>query len=116
MFKRHASVVLLPQGQYTKQGGLLGYNEICESLETGRPPMITMWDSAAKAEYAYQDSKWISYDSVRTMEEKAEYALELGLAGMFMWSIDTEDFGNKCREGRYPLLTEINRMFAEKYV
>ena len=44
----------------------------------------------------------------RSVKEKAEFAKKLGLAGVMVWSIDTDDFRNTCDQGKYPLLKALN--------
>jgi len=42
---------------------------------------------------------------------KAKYVKENGLGGAMVWALDFDDFtGSFCGQGRYPLLTAINKV------
>ena len=47
---------------------------------------------------------WISYDNEESVALKTKYANFLGLAGMFGWSLETDDFEGKYSDTTYPLL------------
>ena len=47
---------------------------------------------------------WISYDDQDSVELKAKYANLLGLAGVFGWSLETDDFEGRYFDQTYPLL------------
>ncbi|MPC61957.1 Chitinase-3-like protein 1 [Portunus trituberculatus] len=85
-------------GPYTKQQGILGYNEICEKISQG---WTVVNDPAMNEPYAYslRDNRtWCSYDDQNSVKTKARYAKSRGLAGMMVWSIDTDDIkGNHGR-------------------
>ncbi|XP_013101554.2 chitinase-3-like protein 1 [Stomoxys calcitrans] len=51
---------------------------------------------------------WTSYESVKTVVMKAEYAQELGLGGIAIWLLDDDDFLGRCGK-RYPLLRAIHK-------
>ena len=36
---------------------------------------------------------------------------KLGLAGAFIWSVELDDFAGICKQGKYPLLSTIARIF-----
>ncbi|KAH9416601.1 Cht9p [Dermatophagoides pteronyssinus] len=97
-------------GPYTREGGSLGYNEICEMKMKLGDRMKSQWDSYYMAPYSYWDRQWVGYDNVKSIEIKANYAKAMGLAGGMIWSIETDDFGGHCGQ-RYPLLNAIRRVF-----
>ncbi|XP_063850671.1 chitinase-3-like protein 1 [Scylla paramamosain] len=85
-----------PGGKYTEEPGMLGYNEICEGILSG---WTVVHDPAMHEPYVYSlkdGNVWCSYDDEPSAKLKAEYAKEKGLAGMMVWSIDTDDFKGKC--------------------
>ncbi|MPC36078.1 Acidic mammalian chitinase [Portunus trituberculatus] len=85
-----------PGGKYTEEPGMLGYNEICEGILDG---WTVVHDPAMHEPYVYSlkhGNVWCSYDDEPSAKLKAEYAKEKGLAGMMVWSIDTDDFKGKC--------------------
>ncbi|CAL7949849.1 unnamed protein product [Xylocopa violacea] len=93
-------------GPYTQEGGLLGYNEICEYL-------AQRWTVVREREqhvpYAFNGNQWVGYDDVISVQEKANYVMSMNLGGMMLWTIDTDDFRGTCGE-KYPLLRTINRV------
>ncbi|RXG73327.1 Chitotriosidase-1 [Armadillidium vulgare] len=96
-------------GPYTREDGFLGYNEICEKLLTEKWSLA--WQAAHQAPYMFKDNMWVSFDDVNSLGLKVAFAQRLGLAGVMVWSMDTDDFSGQCGN-RYPLLNSINRNLA----
>jgi chitinase len=92
-----------PAGPYTRQQGMLGYNEVCVNKNQWR----RVWDDQQKAPYAINGNQWLSYDDVESIGLKVDYANNKGLGGGMVWSIETDDFQGDCGQGRYPLLQKI---------
>lgn len=55
----------------------------------------------------YKGDQWVGYDNAQSAATKAEFAKSLGLGGLMIWAIDTEDFQGFCGT-RYPILNAIN--------
>lgn len=53
----------------------------------------------------YKVSYFISFQS--------EWAVERGLLGGMIWSIETDDFRGDCGGGAYPLLSVIHKVMSE---
>lgn len=58
----------------------------------------------------------ITFDNEKSISEKVKFAIENGLAGIMVWSLDTDDFQGDCvdetqSEGpiNFPLLRIINK-------
>lgn len=66
-------------------------------------------DVDAKVPYAVKGADWVSYDDVTSIVEKVNYALSLDIAGVMIWSIETDDFNAICHDEKFPLLHAINR-------
>ncbi|XP_022662425.1 chitinase-3-like protein 1 [Varroa destructor] len=98
-------------GPYTREPGSLGYNEICE--DQMRDGWTVVQDPYFMSPYAFKERQWVGYDDISSIEVKARFAKSLGLAGGMVWSIETDDFKGKCHGYRYPLISAINRVFAE---
>jgi GH18 family chitinase len=81
---------------YTGPGpGSLGKPELLEykELVTGYLPKYdSHWDDAAKCSYLYnpQESIWISYESVRSLAARADYANQKGVGGLFLWELGAD--------------------------
>uniref|UniRef100_T1GD51 Uncharacterized protein n=1 Tax=Megaselia scalaris TaxID=36166 RepID=T1GD51_MEGSC len=86
-------------GQFTREGGFLGYNEICLDKSWN-----VKWDQQESVPYAYQGNQWVGYDNPQSIAAKAQFALSKNLAGVMIWSIETDDFRGDCGAGAYPLL------------
>ena len=56
--------------------------------------------------------KWVSFDNERSVELKGGLAVQQGLAGAMVWSIETDDFQGDCGNGTFPLLRSLNRALA----
>ena len=50
-------------GKYTREAGMLGYNEICE-MHTTRGWNI-VFDKEQRVPYCYSGNQWIGYDDIR---------------------------------------------------
>lgn len=49
-------------GPYTREPGMLGYNEICESLKQGGWTVVR--DEEQRVPYAIKGDQWVGYDDV----------------------------------------------------
>ncbi|KAJ4447149.1 hypothetical protein ANN_09150 [Periplaneta americana] len=95
-------------GPYTREGGTLGYNEICVNNwpET--------WNEEQQVPYAVSGNQWVGYDNVKSITIKSQYVKDHGLGGAMIWSVETDDFLGKCGQGRNPLLSAINAVLTGK--
>lgn len=102
------------QGPYTREDGFLGYNEICEELMEQDNPWTSKFDQDHQAPYMFKGKKWISYDDEKSIRLKSEFAFDKGLAGVMVWSIETDDFKGICGQDRFPLLRTINNALHQR--
>jgi len=91
-------------GPYTREAGALGYNEVCEQLSTWN----MYWDNQQMVPYGCRNNQFVGYDSIQSTTIKSEYAVQQGLGGIMIWSVETDDFLGRCNGVKYPLLTAIN--------
>lgn len=90
-------------GKYTRTAGFLAFYEICEIR--AKSEWRHEWLANSKAYYMYNNNDWVSYDDVKSFQTKAAYVVANNLGGLFMWSIDMDDFsGQFCGKGKFPLL------------
>ncbi|KAM7285904.1 chitinase-3-like protein 1 [Ixodes scapularis] len=94
-------------GPFTKEAGMLGYNEIC-TLLSSRGWDVTR-DPDVNAPVMVKGDQWIGFDDAGSLTKKVELALQKGLAGAMVWSIDTDDFRGQCGWEKYPLLEAIRK-------
>ncbi|XP_067002961.2 probable chitinase 2 isoform X2 [Anabrus simplex] len=110
------------QGQFTKEDGYMGYNEICIELTNKTSPFEKYWDEKSATPYAIQGNKIIVYDDARSLTLKVKHAMQNDLAGVMVWPMDTDDFhgdctamieGNDVKYPNYPLLRTINKAVVD---
>ena len=53
------------------------------------------WEACHKAPYMVNNNKWVSFDNERSVRMKADLAWDKQLAGVMVWSIETDDFHGK---------------------
>ncbi|XP_034946301.1 chitinase-3-like protein 1 [Chelonus insularis] len=92
-------------GPYTREPGMLGYNEICEMHLKGG--WNVYFDEERRVPYTHKNDQWIGYDNVKSLREKAELIKRLDLAGVMLWSVETDDFRGVCGE-KFPVLRTLH--------
>ncbi|XP_056647609.1 acidic mammalian chitinase-like [Diorhabda sublineata] len=92
-------------GPYTQEAGYLGYNEIIEKQLAGGWTIV--WDDEQEVPHMYQGDQWVGYDNEASVKLKVQYAISKGLAGVMVWSIETDDFLGLSGV-KNPLLQAIN--------
>ena len=53
------------------------------------------WEACHKAPYMVNNNKWVSFDNEKSVKMKADLAWDKQLAGVMVWSIETDDFQGK---------------------
>ncbi|XP_018570659.1 acidic mammalian chitinase-like [Anoplophora glabripennis] len=92
-------------GPYTRQEGVLGYNEICEL----HSDWTYIWDDEQQVPHRVSGDQWVGYDDEKSIALKVEYANEKELGGIMVWSFDNDDFRGICGSETYPLMRTIKR-------
>lgn len=77
-------------GSCSGQSGILSYNEITEIAATYNIEPVED-DAAASMYFAFGKDQWVSYDSVKTIKDKVDYANDKGLLGLFIWALDLDN-------------------------
>ncbi|XP_068242072.1 acidic mammalian chitinase-like [Palaemon carinicauda] len=83
-----------------------GYNQICASQMTEDWTIVHEPDM--NEPYGYYGLNWFAYEDSISLGIKAKYAVDKGLAGCMVWSIDADDFHGTCYGKPRPLLNAIN--------
>nr|KAG5699922.1 hypothetical protein BaRGS_018221 [Batillaria attramentaria] len=95
-------------GRYTKETGILSYYEICQNiLNSG---WQTGWIDDQGVPYVYGGNQWAGFDDIDSIKMKADNIVKRDLAGAFVWSVEMDDFGGECGDGKYPLLSTVTRV------
>jgi chitinase len=121
---------------YTSEEGILSYYEVCEMMASKKSRVY--WDDLAEVPFAIimngdssdqqttnggggggdDDSAsnlWISYEDARSARKKVEYAKQMQLGGVSIWSLDMDDFkGAFCNLGSFPIIESIKEEFEHK--
>ncbi|XP_050540568.1 probable chitinase 10 isoform X2 [Daktulosphaira vitifoliae] len=97
-------------GEYTQQPGMLAYYEICNRVNNENWE-VSRDKKSGLDPYAYHGNQWVSYEDEISIRIKSEYILKENLGGAMVWTIDLDDFNNRCCKGAYPLLTKVNEVF-----
>lgn len=58
---------------------------------------------------AYFKDQWVAYDNSKSIVEKGQYILQNGFGGASAWTVDLDDFTNRCCKEPFPLLRSLNR-------
>ncbi|XP_043594466.1 probable chitinase 10 isoform X2 [Bombus pyrosoma] len=89
-------------GEFTKQPGMLAYYEVCDRVKNKG------WEIGLGPS-AYRRDQWVGYDNQESVFAKGEYILKRGYGGATLWTVDLDDFLNRCCSESFPLLKSINR-------
>ncbi|CAF1146302.1 unnamed protein product [Rotaria sordida] len=91
-------------GPFTRSAGFLSYFEICVLQMDSTWQKRTVPDGS-ESEYMFKDREWISYETLDNIRKRAAYVVANNLGGMFVWSLDMDDFnGAFCKNGTYPFI------------
>nr|XP_053631344.1 probable chitinase 10 [Cherax quadricarinatus] len=91
------------EGTYVKASGNMAFFECCLAHKKEGWTKV----NGEGGPYLIKGDQWVGYDDVDAVVRKAEYAVSRGLAGVMVWDVATDDFGNYCGLGNNPLLTAI---------
>lgn len=91
------------EGEFTKEGGLLAYFEICKYVMSYGWQVVQP-NPNISGPYAYKDDQWVGYDDMMIIRHKAEYVNAMGLGGIMFWTIDQDDYSGTCLGIKYPLI------------
>ncbi|KAJ5109929.1 hypothetical protein N7532_002574 [Penicillium argentinense] len=88
------------KGDCTKSSGTLAYFEIQDIIKKEHKN-VTYDEDAAVNWITYGDGldNWVSYDDAKTLKQKVDYADEVGLGGVMIWSVDQDDESFTALEG-----------------
>ena len=64
--------------------------------------------------YAYKGNQWVGYDDLAMAEIKANYILQHKLGGAMFWDLPSDDFGNLCGGGRYPIIGAVSSVLKNQ--
>lgn len=59
--------------------------------------------------YAVHADQWLGFDDAESIKTKLSFLIAKQLGGAMLWSIDTDDFGGYCGQGKFPLTRMISK-------
>lgn len=95
-------------GPITQTPGFLGYNEICQNVKNNGWTVYKD-QSNNMGPYAVLGNQWVGYDDPEMAAVKAKYIMDNDLGGAMFWDLSTDDFDNHCGDGKYPIISAVNR-------
>ncbi|KAL3289217.1 hypothetical protein HHI36_003651 [Cryptolaemus montrouzieri] len=98
--------------EYSQEAGIIGFNELCEFYPNAFKDAV--YDEEQMVPHVVVDgNQWIGYDDVSSVTKKSIYARDIGAAGVMIWSLDTDDYLNKCGQGEYPLINAMKQAWNQ---
>ncbi|KAJ5918124.1 hypothetical protein N7454_010499 [Penicillium verhagenii] len=77
-------------GPCTATAGVLSYSEIMSLMEEEDAAVI--WDENDAVNYMVWEDQWVSFDTNVTFQQKVDYANEVCLGGLMIWSVDQDTY------------------------
>uniref|UniRef100_A0A3Q3NP35 chitinase n=1 Tax=Mastacembelus armatus TaxID=205130 RepID=A0A3Q3NP35_9TELE len=94
-------------GHYTMEAGFWSYYEVCLYLN-GKE---IWWLEDQKVPYGTTGNQWVGFDNKNSISAKVKYLTENNFGGVFVWSLDLDDFnGQFCKMGKYPLISHLRSL------
>lgn len=98
---------------FTKTDGYMNYVETCQ--RANQMHWKRQWASYAATAYIYSSDQWVSYDDKGSAEVKVKWFRDHSLGGVFVWSLEDDDYAGICKKGeRYPMV-EVCWNFMKDY-
>lgn len=98
-------------GEFTRQPGMMAYYEICDQIKK-KKLYVGKGATDKSGPHASYRNQWVGYEDVSSVTRKAEYVVKSGFGGIAAWTIDLDDFQNKCCYEDFPLLRAVNRVLG----
>lgn len=71
----------------------------------------SVWDDEQRVPHLVKGNQWVGYDNEASVKLKAQLAVDLGLGGCMVWSLETDDF-NGVSGTDFPLIRTINEVLG----
>lgn len=79
-------------------GGFVDYPAVCEFTAAHAHDTTLRWDAQAHAPYLYRGAEWLSYDSPRSVADKAVFIKANDLRGAMIYSLNADDYRGRCAD------------------
>ncbi|XP_050044314.2 probable chitinase 10 isoform X2 [Dermacentor andersoni] len=87
---------------FTQTDGYMNYVETCRRVNYFH--WKRYWLKYAATPYIHYENQWVSYDDKDSVKVKAEWFWKHWLGGIFVWSLDADDYGGDCVQDIYPMV------------
>ncbi|KAK8769378.1 hypothetical protein V5799_014157 [Amblyomma americanum] len=88
---------------FTQTDGYMNYVETCRRVNYYH--WKREWVKYAATPYIYYEDQWVSYDDKDSVDVKATWFRKHWLGGIFVWSLDADDYSGECIGEIYPMVT-----------
>ncbi|KAM3959562.1 chitinase-3-like protein [Aphomia sociella] len=75
--------------------GFVNYPDVCTFINS-HSSVTVKEDEDAKVPYLYKYKEWVSYDTPKSVMEKAKYIKNNNLRGAMIYSLNADDYGGLC--------------------
>ncbi|XP_075157279.1 putative chitinase 2 [Haematobia irritans] len=96
-----------------KLSRVVTYRAVCSSLANEELRKRDYYDAERGTSSIRTPSKWIAYESSKSIEGKMDFVIEGGLIGVMVWTVDNDDFNAHCSQNPYPLIGVIGSKLKE---
>ena len=76
-------------------------------------PRVIIKHSFHSGPSAYHKDQFVSFETPKSIAFKGQYILNHGFGGAAAWTVDLDDFTNRCCQESFPLLRSINRALGK---
>lgn len=88
------------------------FNEICNQVLNYNWTVVHDSDKRIGS-YAYHSNSWVTYFDVEDVQRRGEYILQNNLGGGSIVNLNYDDFEEKCKCGKNPLLKALVRVLRK---
>jgi GH18 family chitinase len=72
---------------------------VCEQVRK-RGWQVNQADESRAGPYAYGGDQWVSYNDISSIRRTSEFIRSFDIGGEAVWSLDADDFRNRCGQCR----------------
>lgn len=94
---------------FTRTDGYMNYVEACRRLKYYQ--WERKWVHTAGMAYLHYEDQWISYEDEKSAAAKARWFRSQGMGGVFVWSLDADDYSGDCVGELFPIVDSVWKAF-----
>ncbi|KAI6215877.1 hypothetical protein M3Y94_00436400 [Aphelenchoides besseyi] len=105
LLSKHMHFPYAPVTGYAHNGGVIPYRRACGYLNSTNYRYY--WDKYAASPYLVEGTSWLGIEDTRSVSEKAKFAKSMGIGGVMVFALDSDDHAGRCGQGKFPLTKVI---------